>query len=133
VAAWYRRHQWAPRIRILSQVPAGRWAEDLSFLLDAFPQAALEVDICEAGAAETGRLVSPRIKVRTVAGPAHAWLRRVLQIAVTRPCPLIVLTGERRKAAAWVAKGACLLSDPLRATSMNHLVLALRVVRRLSE
>lgn len=133
VGGWYRRHQWAPRIRILSQVPAGRWAEDLSFLLDAFPQAALEVDICEAGAAETGRLASPRIKVRTVAGPAHAWLRRVLQIAVTRPCPLIVLTGERRKAAAWVAKGACLLSDPLRATSMNHLVLALRVVRRLSE
>ena len=56
-----------------------------------------------------------------------------LQITIARPCPLIVLTGERRQMAAWVAKVACFRSDPLRATSMNHLVLALRVIRGVTE
>jgi hypothetical protein len=83
--------------------------------------------------AETESLPSPRIDVRTVAQPAYAWLRRLLQITITRSCPLIVLTGERRQMAAWVAKVTCFRSDPLRATSMNHLVLALRVIRGVTE
>ena len=128
--AWYRRHQSAPRIRVISLVPVGRWAEDLSFLLEAFPRAILEVHICEAGASETGRLVSPRIEVRTLAGRARAWLGLLLNIAVTRPCPLILLTGKRREAAARIAKAFCFRSDTLSAASMNNLAEALRVVRR---
>jgi LmbE family N-acetylglucosaminyl deacetylase len=131
--AWYRRHRSALRIRVISLVPIGRWAEDLSFLLEAFPDAVLEVHICEAGASELGRLMSPRIEVRTVAGRARAWLGIFLNIAVTRPSPLVLLTGKRRKAAAWIAKALCFTSDPLSAANMNNLVLALRVVRRFAK
>jgi len=133
LGAWYTRHQSARRIRIFSPVSGGRWAVDLPFLLEAFPQAVLEVHVSDECAAETRTLASPRVEARTVAGPAHAWLGPLLQIAVARPCPLIVLTGERRQAAARVAKAICFRSDPLRATNINHLVLALRVVRRPTE
>jgi LmbE family N-acetylglucosaminyl deacetylase len=126
---WYHRHRSAPRIRVVSQAPSGRWAADFSFLLHAFPQAVLEVAICEAGGLEAESLTSPRIDVQIVSGRADAWIRLLLRFAVGPPCPLIVVTGDRRPVAAWVARSVCARSDPISATSINDLVQALRLAR----
>ncbi len=123
---WYRRHRSARRIRILAPDAVGRWAEDLGCLLEAFAGATLEVHVSEINAAETARRTSPRIEVRPV--PRGAWRRRLVRIAASRPCPLILLAGENRRAAALLTRVACGLSHPLVADRMGHLVLALRLV-----
>jgi hypothetical protein len=124
--AWYERNRAAHRLRILTPEAVGRWAEDLSFLLEAFPRAVLEVHVSAACAAETERLASPRIDVKTV--PAGAWRRHFLRAALERPDPLIALAGGSRTTAALI-RVACFASRPLVATAMDHLVRALGVVR----
>lgn len=133
LAPWYRHHRLAPRIRFLSPMPAGRWDEDLRLLLDAFPQAVLEVHVSENNLAETQHLMSPRIEVCPVRGAGRSWLLRLLKLGVSRPCPLIVLTGESRPAAGRAAKLACFMSDTLIGTRMTHLALAIWRVKQRSE
>ena len=52
VAPWLRRNRNARAIGIVLAVPMGRWAEDIQFLLDCFPNAQFEVhmqsQICRA-------------------------------------------------------------------------------------
>lgn len=126
---WYRRHRSASRVRILSPMPVGRWRDDLQLLLDAFPQAVLEVHVSARNLAETERLSSARIDVRPVQGTSRGWALRLLRLALTLPCPTIVLPGENRPTAGYAAKSICFLSDVLIATRMSHLALALRIVR----
>lgn len=104
LAPWYRRHRFAKRVRILSPIPVGRWEEDLRILLDALPNATLEVHVSESNLAETEQLISPRIDVRPVPGAGRNWLLRLLRLGLAMPCPTIVLTGEARTAAGRAAK-----------------------------
>ena len=122
---WYRRHRSATRVRILSPMPIGRWEEDLRFLLDAFPKAVLEIHVSEHNLAETERFTHARIVVRPVQGATRGWLLRLLRLAVTLPCPTIVLPGETRATAGRVAELVCFLSDTLAGTRMSHLTHAL--------
>jgi LmbE family N-acetylglucosaminyl deacetylase len=126
LARWFRRHRAARRIRLLSPVPVGRWVEDITYLMERFPQARFEVHVSRECADETSRLVSPRLEVRVADGTGRGWLARLLRIAVARPCPTIVLVGEGRPLVAHVARVACLPCDPLVTTRADHLVLALR-------
>ncbi|MGI9079159.1 MAG: hypothetical protein ACR2G6_17795 [Gemmatimonadaceae bacterium] len=105
-----------------------RWREDLSLLLQVFPRALLEVHVSEEYVSETSRLESPRIEVRTVLGRKRAWLARLFRTAVAHPRPTILITGEGLRALAPAARLLFPLSDPLPATRMNDLVLALRAV-----
>src|SRR6185503_3290524 len=116
----------APSIRILSPVPVARWADDMSLLLTAFPQATFEVHVSEEYADETTGFASPRIEVRTVWGREAAWVGRLAELAMSRPQPTILLTGEDMQPFAPLARAAFILSDPIVATRMNHFVLALR-------
>lgn len=128
LAGWYRRHRLAKRIRILSLVGVGCWAEDMQFLLDAFPRANFEVYLSDATYGEAERLLSPRISVHSVKGRARAWLWLLLRTALSRPCPLMVMTGESRQQMMPLIGALCVLSDPFAAITTNHLVQALRVV-----
>lgn len=129
LGSWYSRHRLAERIRILSPVGAGRWADDMSFLLKAFPKATFELHISDTTVGETAYLASPRIEIRTVTGRSGAWLKRLLLIAVGRPFPLIVLTGANRQGSARLIRAAFSLADPLPAINTNYLVQALRLVQ----
>lgn len=128
LAPWYGRNRLAPRLRILSPVPLGRWEEDLPVLLAAFPRATLEVHVSEINFAESQRLTSPRIEVRTVLGTGRGWLRRLLRLALARPAPIVILPGEARQIAGQAARLICILSDTLVGTRMTHLTLALQRV-----
>ncbi|MRR49954.1 MAG: hypothetical protein EG825_03415 [Rhodocyclaceae bacterium] len=128
LGTWYRRHRLARRIRILSLVGVGRWAEDMQVLLEAFPQADFEVYLSAATAGETERFVSPRITVRIVEGRSSAWGLSLLGIALSKPCPLIVMTGTSRQRLMSLIRVVCFLSNPLSAVTTNYLVLALGVV-----
>ena len=125
LTSWYQRHRDAHRIRILSPVPVSRWQEDLTFLLEVFAAATLEVHVSAEYADETRRFESPRLDVRRVAGPKGAWLKRLAAIT-TRPLPTILLTGARRRAFAPLATRLLVGCDALAAATMNHLVLALQ-------
>ncbi|MGH9884474.1 MAG: PIG-L deacetylase family protein, partial [bacterium] len=126
---WSRRHQSASRIRVLSPVPIARWADDMSFLLDAFPLAAFDVHVSAEYAAETESLASPRLDVRIVKGREVAWLTHLVRCALSRAVPTIVLTGEGLAAGALLAKAMFVASDVIVATRLNDVVMALRSVR----
>ena len=113
---------------MLSLVDAGRWADDLQFLLDAFPQATFEVHLSATDIGEAERLLSSRIEIRAVTGRARAWLGRLVRIALARPYPTIVMTGASRQNLMPLFKTVCILSDPLSAITTNYLVQALRVI-----
>lgn len=132
--SWYSRHKSAKRIRILSPVAVGRWADDLSFLLEAFPNATIEVYVSKNYVAETDRLTSSRLEIRTVDNTPAAWMRQVIRLLFSWPHPLVFLTGEKKgKRTARFVKTICLLADPLITLRMNHLVLALRALKGKSE
>lgn len=124
---WYPRHQTARRIRILCPRGVGRWKEDLLPLLEVFPRAVLEVHISRDALDETRRFVSPRIAIRPVDGLKRAWTLRILRLAVSRPRPLVVLTGGHLRRLRLPARAIWVFADPLLATTMDHLVQALRM------
>jgi hypothetical protein len=126
---WYDRHRSSRRIRVLTPVPVARWGDDLSALLDAFPQATFEVHVSEEYADETESLTSPRLDVRIVRGRQTAWIARLARLVLSRPAPTILLTGEDLTKWAWLAKLAFVASDPLAATRLNDVVLALSFAR----
>ena len=128
LSAWHRRHAAAARIRILTPVPVARWADDMALLLEEFPHAVLEVHVSEEYAGEVGGFMSPRIDVRIVRGRKRAWVVRLCRCAVSRPTPTILLTGEALAGWSWVATAVLFPSDPMAATRMNDVVLALRAM-----
>jgi LmbE family N-acetylglucosaminyl deacetylase len=125
---WYRCHRAAPRLRVFAKVPSASWQEDLSVLLELFPSAILELHLGEEDAIEVAGLASPRIELQPFAAHTMSWVARVAHIAIARPCPLVLLMGPLESAAAQIGNAMCCRSETLLATSMNHFVLALRIV-----
>lgn len=123
---WLQRNRTAERITILCPMGVGRWKEYMEFLLRSFPNAIFEFHITEDAADETRRFMSPRIVVRPVNGLAWAWMLRILRVGLLRSRPLIVFTGSRYRHLMRLIRAACVFSDPLPATTINHLVQALR-------
>lgn len=127
LASWYPRHRAAERIRILCPMGVGRWQQDLSCLLEAFPATIFEVHLTRDAVEETTRLVSPRIDVRPVEGLKLAWILRILRVLFSRPRPLIVLTSAKLRKITPLVRAACFLAGVLPATNFDHLVQALRI------
>ncbi len=129
LAPWLRRHQSTQRLRILTPVPVGSWADDLSLLLEVFPRATIEVHVAKKNRAETDSLTSPRIEVHSVEGSAAAWMLRLLRHMFERSSPLIVFTGVGRPAVSRLMAVVCAVFDTLAATTMTHLVMAIKRVK----
>ncbi len=123
---WYDRHRSVTRVRILSPVPIGRWKDDMSLLLSAFPHASFEVHGSSEYAEEAEAFVSPRITQRIVFGRERAWLARLCAVAIAPPAPTILLTGEALRPLTPIARAAFFRSDPLIAPRMHHVIAALR-------
>jgi len=130
LSAWRRRHRSDERIRILSPVPFARWTEDFSLLLEAFPKAVFETHISREYASEAESSTLPRIDVRIVDGRERAWLERLARLAAAPRQPTILLTGEALHPWSLLARALFPFSDPVVATRMNDLSLALRAVAR---
>jgi hypothetical protein len=113
---------------VFAKVPSASWQEDLSVLLELFPSAILELHLGEEDAIEVAGLASPRIELQPFAAHTMSWVARVAHIAIARPCPLVLLMGPLESAAAQIGNAMCCRSETLLATSMNHFVLALRIV-----
>lgn len=129
VEPWYRQHRLSRRIRIFCPIPIGRWANDLSILLSAFPNAVLEVHVSDKNLEETTALVSPRIDVRQVRGSSMAaWGWQIARIALSRPSPMFLLLGEGREPFERLISAICFMSDTFVGPRMTHVVLALQKI-----
>jgi hypothetical protein len=126
VAPWLRRNKSAPVIGLLLAVPVGRWAKDIQFLLDCFPDAHFEVHVQDKFAGETEMLTSPRVSVR-VGGNRWRWVfGDALKTIIGRRLPLVIISGpEEEKHGRWLARLG-LLSDPVVAPTMSNFILALQ-------
>jgi LmbE family N-acetylglucosaminyl deacetylase len=126
LASWALNHRDAKRIRLLLLVPAGRWAEDMEYLLQFFPKARFDAYIASAAAAEVAEFVSPRICVRHVAAGTKAWVFLAIRLILMRPAATLFLAGERRLREARFLSAFWPLSDPVVLPTMDDLVSALR-------
>src|SRR5262249_25442118 len=126
LAPWVERHRNAERIRLLLLVPAGRWAEDIQFLLEMFPKA--HFDAYVAVLAETDELDSPRIHVTHIGSGPRAWALLSLRLMMMRPAPTLFMAGEKRLREARGLSRLWLMSDSIVAPTMDHLVSALRQI-----
>ncbi|MGO9340663.1 MAG: PIG-L deacetylase family protein [Terracidiphilus sp.] len=126
VAPWLRRNRNAPKIGILLAAPMGRWADDLKYLLDCFPNAQFEVHTQTKFAGHAEMFVSPRVEVR-LGGDRWRWIvGDALATILGRRLPLVIVTGrQREKHGRWLARFG-LLSDPVVAATMSDFVQALQ-------
>lgn len=126
VAPWLRRNRNARKIGIVLAAPMGRWADDLKYLLDCFPNAQFEVHMQGKFAGHAEMFASPRIEVR-LGGDRWRWMiGDALPTIVGRRLPLVVITGrEREKQGRWMARFG-LLSDPVVAQTMSDFMQALQ-------
>jgi LmbE family N-acetylglucosaminyl deacetylase len=130
VAPWLRRNRNARKIGIVLAAPMGRWADDLKYLLDCFPNAQFEVHTQTKFAGHAEMFTSPRVEVR-LGGDRWRWiLGDALTTTVGRQLPLVIITGrEREKHGQWLARFG-LLSDPVVAATMSDFVQALQYAAR---
>ena len=133
VAPWLRRNRNARKIGIVLAAPMGRWADDLKYLLDCFPNAQFEVHTQTKFAGHAEMFASPRVDVR-LGGNRWRWiLGDALTTILGRRLPLVIVTGrEREKHGRWLARFG-LLSDPVVAATMSDFVQALQYAAREGE
>jgi hypothetical protein len=133
VAPWLRRNRNAGKIGIVLAAPMGRWADDLKYLLDCFPNAQFEVHTQTKFAGHAEMFTSPRVEVR-LGGDRWRWiLGDALTTIIGRRMPLVIITGrEREKQGRWLARFG-MLSDPVVAVTMSDFVEALRYTARKGE
>jgi LmbE family N-acetylglucosaminyl deacetylase len=129
LSPWLRKHRDAERIRLLLLVPAGRWADDVKYLLGVFPKARIEAYVAAAAAAEVAEFESPRIHVHRVASGTQAWLRLALRLILLRPIPTLFLAGEKRLLEARLLSSFWIMSETVILPTMDQLVTALRAIR----
>ncbi len=130
LAPWLRRNRNARQIGIVLAAPMGRWADDLKYLLDYFPNAQFEVHTQSKFAGHAEMFASPRVEVR-LGGDRWRWiLGDALTTILGRRLPLVIITGrEREKHGRWLARFG-MLSDPVVAPTMSDFVEALRYATR---
>jgi len=123
---WLKRHRKAKRIRLLLLVPAGRWAEDVKYLLDTFPEAQIEAYVAPAAMAEVAAFASPRCRILPCDAGPRAWAILALRLMFMRPAPTLFIAGEKRLREARVLSALWFRSDAIVLPAMDHLVSALR-------
>ena len=130
VAPWLRRNRNARKIGIVLAAPMGRWADDLKYLLDYFPNAQFEVHTQSKFAGHAEMFASPRVEVR-LGGDRWRWiLGDALTTIFGRRMPLVIITGrEREKQGQWLGRLG-LFSDPVASATMSDFVEALRYAAR---
>jgi LmbE family N-acetylglucosaminyl deacetylase len=133
VAPWLRRNRNARKIGILLAAPMGRWADDLQYLLDCFPNTQFEVHMQTKFAGHAEMFASPRVEVR-LGGNRWRWiLGDALMTILGRRLPLVIVTGrEREKHGRWLARFG-LISDPVVAATMSDFVQALQYAAKKGE
>jgi len=126
LSRWVRLHIGAKQIRVLVLMPAGRWAEDFQFLMEAFPHACFDVYVSPSAAAETTQFHSPRIRVLHVDAGGKAWSLLAMRLALSRPAPTAFIAGSVRLREANLLAKLWPMSDSVVTSTMDHFVLALR-------
>jgi LmbE family N-acetylglucosaminyl deacetylase len=127
IGEWISKHKAKSRVRILLQMPTGRWAADLKMLCATFPKARFEVYVAAAAAAEVSDSPSERAEVRVVAEGKLPWALLSLSLcAAMKPLPTLFYVDEERVSEARFISKFWLGSDTLIVAAMDRLVSALR-------
>jgi LmbE family N-acetylglucosaminyl deacetylase len=126
IVPWLRRNRSASLIRLLLATAAGRWAEDMQFLLEIFPRATFEVHVGSAWLAETETLASPRIRIKVVGRGWRSWLLDAVRTLASRPNPLVIIAPQEAHRRARLVSGLSIGSDSIIAPSMSEFLLTLR-------
>jgi hypothetical protein len=126
LTSWYRKHRRAKHIAVLCPMGVGRWKENIKCLLTHFPDTTFEMHMTEDACVETRNFQSSRIRISPVHGLAKGWILRLIRLWILPPGPMILFTGHRkRRAISWL-RVIFAHAAPLPATTMDHLVTALR-------
>ncbi len=125
LSRWVRRHRDTKRIRILLLMPAGRWAEDIQFLMEVFPHAHFDVYVSPAVAAEVNQFNLPRLRMRHVDAGGKAWSLLAMRLALSSPAPTAFIAGTVRLREANLLAKLWPMSDPVVLLTLDHFVLAL--------
>jgi len=94
---WQRRNVNAEHVRVVLQVPAGRWAQDLPILLRMFPRATLRVVASPEATAEIELHCDVRVRHQSVRKGKGWWAAAAISIAVGPGMPTLFLVSERQK------------------------------------
>lgn len=133
IAKWHAKNRTARRITILCPMGIGRWRENMEILLRCFPGSSFVIHLTDDACDETERFHSPRITIKPVYGGTKGWILRLLALFIQTPRPMILFTGTRFHHAIPLLRIIFFHSNPLPATTMNHLVMALSSLTQNSE
>ena len=125
LSSWRQHRQKVKRIRLLMVMPAGRWDEDIQFLLTAFPHASFDVYVSPPVSIEIAQFQSPRIRMYLVTGK-KGWLWLALQLALSYPTLTAFISAPTRLWEAKLLTKLWFFSHTVVVPTMDHFVLALR-------
>jgi hypothetical protein len=130
LAQWASRHHEAELLRLLMLVPAGRWTEDMEYVLQFFPRAEIDAYVARAALAalaDVSELNNSRIRLRPVAG-RKAWALLAFRLIVKPSAPTIFLAGEERLREARLLSLLWPRTDTAILPTLDQLVAALRAL-----
>lgn len=125
LSSWERHRQSVKRIRLLMVMPAGRWAEDIQFLMAAFPSASFDIYVSPPAGVEVAQFQSPRIHMYSITGK-KGWLWLALRLALSFPTLTAFIAAPDRLREANLLAKLWFLSNTVVVATMDHFVLALR-------
>jgi LmbE family N-acetylglucosaminyl deacetylase len=128
LAQWASRHHEAELLRLLMLVPAGRWTEDMEYLLQFFPRAEIDAYVASAALAEVSELNNSRIRLRPVGAGRKAWALLAFRLIVKPSAPTIFLAGEARLRQARLLSLLWPRTDTAILPTLDQLVAALRAL-----
>jgi LmbE family N-acetylglucosaminyl deacetylase len=131
LSSWERHRQSVKRIRLLMVMPAGRWAEDIQFLMAVFPGAHFEVYVSPSVSVEVTQFQSPRIHTYPITGK-KGWLWLALRLALSFPTLTAFIAAPDRLQEANLLAKLWIFSNTVVVPTMDHFVLALRQQTALS-
>lgn len=131
MSSWFKRNSHKPKIKILTAVAVGRWAEDIQYLLDSFPETQFEIHVPKDNLIETDTFGDPRISIYSIENGWKSWFKKAMRIIATRPGTLVLISGgddDRQKRYADILSFVSIGSDSIVAQTMDQFVIALRIV-----
>lgn len=126
--SWYPKARNARHLHIVSPLGIGCWESDMQALLNAFPQACINIHLPRQAVNETQRFLSERITVKTVSGGAREWGSLLIKLALTTRDPIVVATSFKLAKLAPLVKLALFFANVLPVSNIDNLVGALRLL-----
>ncbi len=129
LAMWASRARSSARLRVILQMPSGRWDRDAALLLHEFSAAEIEVLVTPGAQGGLIGAADQRLKVSPLRSGKAGWLSLATSFRMRRPMPTLWLVGSQHMRVAGALAQTWVGSHTATIASMDYLHEAIALVK----